>query len=68
MVPTYNKINELLKKRAELNARLRVLPYQGTPEVKSISNLKYVYLRKRIAGNYPQAISGGIAMSVILSF
>ena len=58
MVPTYNKINELLKKRAELNARLRVLPYQGTPEIKTISNLKYVYLRKRIAGKLTSSYIG----------
>ena len=58
MVPRYNKINELLKKRAELNARLRALPYQGTPEIKTISNLKYVYLRKRIAGKLTSSYIG----------
>ena len=41
------KIQELLNRRAELQARLNLLPYDGTPEIKTISNKKYVYIRKR---------------------
>ena len=41
------KIQELLNRRAELQARLNLLPYDGTPEIKSISNKRYVYIRKR---------------------
>lgn len=39
---------ELLTKRAELQARLNLLPYDGTPEVKIVSNKKYIYIRKRV--------------------
>ena len=42
-----SKIQELLNRRAELQARLNLLPYDGTPEIKIISNKRYVYIRKR---------------------
>ena len=41
------KIQELLNRRAELQARLNLLPYDGTPEIKTISNKRYIYIRKR---------------------
>ena len=41
------KIQELLNRRAELQTRLNLLPYDGTPEIKTISNKRYVYIRKR---------------------
>lgn len=41
------KIQELLNRRAELQARLNLLPYNGTPEIKTISNKRYLYIRKR---------------------
>ena len=40
-------VQELLNKKAELQARLKLLPYDGTPEVKEISGKKYIYIRKR---------------------
>ena len=40
-------IQELLSKKAELQARLNLLPYDGTPEIKEISGKKYLYIRKR---------------------
>ena len=41
------RIQELLNKKAELQARLNLLPYDGTPEIKRISGKKYLYIRKR---------------------
>ncbi len=41
---------ELLNKRADLQARLNLLPYDGTPEVKENGEGKYLYIRKREAG------------------
>lgn len=46
----FNMIQELLIKKAELNAKLTLLPYDGTPEVKEISGKKYLYVRKRELG------------------
>lgn len=43
-----NEIQVLLSKKAELNARLSLLPYDGTPEIKTISGKDYLYIRKRV--------------------
>jgi len=44
----FDQKQELLSKRAELQAKLNLFPYDGTPEIKIISNKKYIYIRKRI--------------------
>ena len=45
----YYEIQELLQQRADLHARLKLLPYDGNPEVKERSDGKYLYVRKRVA-------------------
>ncbi len=45
---TYATIRELLRQRADLQARLKLIPYDGTPEVKDIGGQKYLYIRKRV--------------------
>jgi len=44
---SYTDIQELLHSRADLYARLNLLPYDGTPEVKENGG-KYLYMRKRV--------------------
>lgn len=44
------EMNELLAQRADLQTRLNLMPYDGSPEIKELSNGKYLYVRKRIAG------------------
>lgn len=46
----YREIQELLQQRADLHARLELLPYDGSPEVKNRGEGKYLYIRKRVAG------------------
>ena len=46
----YMEIQELLQQRADLQARLKLLPYDGAPEVKAHGEAKYLYIRKRVAG------------------
>ena len=46
----FEKIQELLRQRAELMAKLNLLPYDGTPEIKENASGKYIYLRKRDNG------------------
>ena len=46
----YMEIQELLQQRADLQARLKLLPYDGTPEIKANKSGKYLYVRKRVAG------------------
>ncbi len=44
------KIQELLKEKADCQARLNLMPYDGSPEIKSQNEKKYLYVRKRVAG------------------
>ena len=46
----YNEIQELLRSRADLHARLNLMPYDGTPEIKERGDGEYLYVRKRVAG------------------
>lgn len=47
---TQMDINEVLQQRADINARLALIPYEGTPEVKERDGKRYLYMRKRIGG------------------
>ncbi|MBR4748432.1 MAG: Fic family protein [Abditibacteriota bacterium] len=47
---TFMDIQELLQQRADLQARLKLLPYEGSPEIKERSGNKYLYIRRRVAG------------------
>lgn len=58
MAAKYNEIQELLRSRADLNARLNLLPYDGTPEIKERGNEKYLYVRKRVAGKQTSTYVG----------
>lgn len=46
-----DKIQELLHQKADLQARLRLIPYDGTPEIKKQGDKQYLYIRKRIGGH-----------------
>lgn len=46
----FEKVQELLRQKAELLARLNLLPYSGSPEIKENASGKYLYMRKRVAG------------------
>ena len=50
MAQQHPDIRSLLQQRAELQARLNLLPYDGNPEVKEIHGDRYIYIRKRVAG------------------
>lgn len=58
MAAKYNEIQELLRSRADLNARLNFMPYDGTPEIKERGNEKYLYVRKRVAGKQTSTYVG----------
>ena len=46
---TFSIIQELLQKKADFQARLNLLPYDGTPEIKEKNGGRYLYVRKRVA-------------------
>ncbi len=48
MSNTYSTIQEWLHRKADLQARLKLLPYDGTPEVKERDGKPYLYVRKRV--------------------
>ena len=54
----YNEIQELLRIRADLHARLNLMPYDGTPEIKERGDGKYLYVRKRVAGKQTSTYVG----------
>lgn len=54
----YNEIQELLRSRADLQARLNLMPYDGTPEIKERGDGKYLYVRKRVAGKQTSTYVG----------
>lgn len=48
MENNYSQIRELLHQKADFQARLNLIPYDGTPEVKEQDGKKYLYIRKRV--------------------
>ena len=46
----YLQIQTLLEQRAEINARLNLIPYDGSLEIKDRDGKKNIYIRKRILG------------------
>lgn len=48
MTNQVQEIQNLLQLRADLTARLNLMSYDGTPEIKEINGQKYLYVRKRI--------------------
>lgn len=54
----FNEIRSALRERADLNARLSLIPYEGTPEIKEVSGQKYLYIRKRIGSKVTSTYVG----------
>ena len=44
----FHEIQKLLQDKADYQARMHLIPYDGTPEVKENASGKYLYIRKRI--------------------
>lgn len=44
------EIQELLQQKADYSARLQLIPYEGTPEIKERNGKKFLYVRKRVGG------------------
>lgn len=43
-----NQIQRLLHEKADCQARINLIPYDGSPEIKENSSGKYLYIRKRV--------------------
>ena len=44
----FDEIHKLLQDKADYQARAKLIPYDGTPEVKESTSGKYLYIRKRV--------------------
>ncbi|PIE78283.1 MAG: cell filamentation protein Fic [Candidatus Delongbacteria bacterium] len=54
----YSKIQVLLQEKADYTARLNLIPYDGSPEIKENNSGRYLYVRKRIAGKLSSTYVG----------
>lgn len=54
----YPQIQELLHQRADYQARLNLLPYDGSPEIKDRDGKKYLYIRKRVGSRLTSTYVG----------
>ncbi len=54
----FDEIQVLLRERADLNARLSLIPYEGTPEIKDVKEKKYLYTRKRVGSRVTSTYVG----------
>lgn len=57
-MPVFEDIQTALRSRADLNARLALIPYEGTPEVKDVNGQKYLYIRKRVGNKVTSTYVG----------
>ena len=55
---TFDEIQSALRERADLNARLSLISYEGTPEIKEVSGQKYLYTRKRVGSKITSTYVG----------
>ena len=54
----YSQIQELLHQRADFQARLNLLPYDGSPEIKKREGNNYLYIRKRVGSRLTSTYVG----------
>lgn len=58
MKNTFESIQDLLRTKAEYQARLNLIPYEGSIDIKENSGKKYLYIRKRDAGKVKSTYVG----------
>lgn len=54
----FTNLQDFLRTKAELQARLNLIPYDGTVEIKQVGDRKYLYIRKRILGKMTSSYVG----------
>ena len=54
----FSEIQEVLRQRADYEARLKLLPYDGTPEIKNRGEQRYLYCRKRVGSRLTSTYIG----------
>lgn len=46
----FEQVQKLLSEKADLQAQLNINPFDGSIEIKTVNNEKYIYVRKKVAG------------------
>lgn len=54
----FDEMQRLIHDRVDLQTRLNLMPYDGTPEIKSRGDGKYLYVRKRVVGRQTSTYVG----------
>ena len=54
----FEKIQSLLQDKADCHARIKLIPYDGSPEIKENSSGKYLYIRKRVGSRLTSTYVG----------
>ena len=54
----FTEIQSLLQEKADLQARINLIPYDGSPEIKETGSGKYLYIRKRIGSRLTSTYVG----------
>lgn len=55
---SFETIQAALLERADLNTRLSLIPYEGTPEIKDLKGQKYLYTRRRVGSRVTSTYVG----------
>ena len=63
----YIEIRESLQLRAEYTARLNLIPYDGTVEIKDRNGKKYIYIRKKVLGKNTSTFVGAYSDELFAS-
>lgn len=54
----FNEIQLLLQQKADFQARINLIPYDGNPEIKENASGKYLYMRKRVGSRFTSKYVG----------
>jgi len=54
----FNEIYLLLQEKADYQARINMIPYDGSPEIKENESGKYLYIRKRVGSRLTSSYVG----------
>lgn len=63
----YIEIRESLQLRAEYTARLNLIPYDGSIEIKDRNGKKYIYIRKKVLGKNTSTFVGAYSDELFAS-
>lgn len=58
MMSDFDAVRSLLQEKADYQARIKLIPYDGNPEIKGNGSGKYLYIRKRVGSRLESTYVG----------